>query len=475
MRGTTVFVAGLLIMGLSQLAVAQEIPTEAELEKATPKSQYSPYVSQHFPNRVFWGDTHVHTSLSFDAGFLTTLGPEASYRFARGEEVTSSTGVRAKLSRPLDFLVVSDHSEFIGLPDMLREGDPNLLATATGKRWYKMLQAGGREAVKAAIEAVFAIFERWDFGNMFNPVVPKQQEMLQYEYARSALGLGLKLEDKLGVNPFKFGMIGSTDTHTALSTFDEDNFFGKMPSSEPSRERWNEIFLINQDRTPAASAWQIQAAGIAGVWARENTREALFDAMRRKEVYGSTGPRIIVRVFAGWDFQADEVERPDFALQGYDRGVPMGGTLTRAPVREAAPTFMVRVLRDPDGANLDRIQIIKGWLDGKGELHERIFDVAVSDGRKIGADGRCTTPVGNTVDVPNATYKNTIGDALLMGWWKDPAFNPQERAFYYIRVIQIPSPRWTAYDAKHFNVRMAPNVPMVTQEHTFISPIWYTP
>jgi hypothetical protein len=165
--------------------------------------------------------------------------------------------------------------------------------------------------------------------------------MLQYEYARSALRLGLKLEDKLGVNPFKFGMIGSTDMHTALSTFDEDNIFGKMPSSEPSPERWNEVFLINQDRTPAVSAWQIQAAGIAGGWARENTREALFDAMRRKEVYGSTGPRIMVRVSAGQDFQVDEVERPDFALQGYDRGVPMGGTLTGAPVHEAAPTFMV--------------------------------------------------------------------------------------------------------------------------------------
>jgi Protein of unknown function (DUF3604) len=209
---------------------------------------------------VFWGDTHVHTSFSFDAGFLTTFGPEYSYRFARGEEVTS-TGIRAKLSRPRHFLVVSDHSEFIGLPDMLREGDPNLLATETRKRWYKMIRAGGREAVKAAIEAVFAI-----------------------------LGLGLKLEDKLGVNPFKFGMIGSTDPHTALSTFDEDNFFGKMPSSEPSPERWNEVFLVKPDKTPAMSGWQIQAAGLAAVWVRENTREALFDAMRCKELYASIDP-----------------------------------------------------------------------------------------------------------------------------------------------------------------------------------------
>jgi hypothetical protein len=243
---------------------------------------------------------------------------------------------------------------------------------------------------------------------MFNPAVPKQQEMLQYEFARSALGLGLKLEDKLGVNPFKFGMIGSTDTHTALSTFDEDNFFGKMPSSEPSPERGNEVFVVKPDKTPAASGWHIQAAGLAAVWACENTREALFDAMRRKEVYGTTGPRITVRVFAGWDFQADEVKRPDFALQGYDRGVRMGGTLTRTPRREAAPTFMVRALRDPDGANLDRIQIIKGWLDGKDELDERTFDVAVSDGREIDADGRCTPPVGNTVEYPTPPARTPL-------------------------------------------------------------------
>jgi hypothetical protein len=248
-----------------------------------------------------------------------------------------------------------------------------------------------------------------------------------------------------------------------------------MPSSEPSPERWNEVFLSNADKTPAASGWQIQAAGLAAVWARENTREALFDAMKRKEVYASTGPRITVRVFSGWDFQADEVDRPDFAGQGYARGVPMGGTLTKAPDLASVPAFMVRALRDPDGGNLDRIQVIKGWLDEKDELHERIFDVAVSNGRKIGANGRSETSVGNTVDVPNATYKNTIGDALLTAWWKDPDFNRQQRAFYYIRVIQIPTPRWTAYDAKRFNIKMPDYVPMIVTERAYTSPIWYTP
>jgi hypothetical protein len=598
------------------------------------QGEYSPYVGQDYPNRVYWGDTHHHSSYSFDAGFGNPLGPEISYRFARGEEVTSSQGIRAKLSRPLDFLVVSDHAEFIGLPDLLRAGDPQLLKNPTAARWAKMMKTSSAEASKAAIEAVltifkrdevykdpkvtrsiwekvtsiatkyndpghftafngfewtsapgpgnnlhrvvifrdgaqranqvlpfsafdsenpedlwkylagyeqktggqilaiphngnlsngrmfaltdlmgnpltrqyaenrvrweplaevtqtkgdgethpflssedeFANFERWDFGNMFNPVVPKQPDMLQYEYARSALKLGLKLEKQLGVNPYKFGMIGSTDTHTSLSSFDEDNFFGKLPSSEPSPERWKEVFLLKPDKTPAAAGWQIQAAGIVGVWARENTREALFDAMKRKEVYASTGPRITVRVFAGWDFNSGDLDRPDFAAEGYRRGVPMGGTLAKSPASNTAPTIMIRALRDPDGANLDRVQIIKGWLDGKDELHERIYDVAVSDGRKISSDGRCKTSVGSTVDIPNATYTNTIGAPLLSALWKDPDFNPQERAFYYIRVIQIPSPRWTAYDAKRFGVKMPDYVPMTVTDRVYTSPVWYSP
>ena len=216
-----------------------------------------------------------------------------------------------------------------------------------------------------------------------------------------------------------------------------------------------------------------QASGLAAVWARENTRESIFDAMARKEVYATTGTRLTVRVFAGWDFEPAEVGRPDFAKQGYLRGVPMGGDLTN-PQGEA-PTFMVRALRDPDGANLDRIQIIKGWLEAGGEVHERIFDVAVSGDRKIGANGRCRTPVGDTVNVANATYTNSIGDALLMGHWKDLEFDASQRAFYYVRVIEIPTPRWTAYDAKRFGITMPEEIPMKVQDRAYTSPIWYTP
>jgi hypothetical protein len=216
----------------------------------------------------------------------------------------------------------------------------------------------------------------------------------------------------------------------------------------------------------------VGAAGLAAVWARENTRESIWDAMARKEVFATTGTRLRVRVFAGWDFTEDEIHRPDFAREGYKRGVPMGGDLSNAGGN--TPRFMIRALRDPDGANLDRIQVIKGWLDG-GELHERIYDVAVSDGRRIGQDGRCKTPVGNTVDVADASYTNTIGDAMLASFWTDPDFDPKKRAFYYVRVLEIPTPRWTAFDAKFFGVEMPEGTRMQLQDRAYTSPIWYTP
>ena len=318
----------------------------------------------------------------------------------------------------------------------------------------------------------FADFEIWDTVNTRG--IPNTPDMYPYEYARSALKIGLRLEDKLGVNPFKFGMEGSTDTHSSLTTTREDNYFGKLPNEEPSAKRYKEVFLRDRQKKPVLYAWQLGASGRIGVWARENTREEIFDAMRRKEVYATSGSSIRVRVFGGWDFEADDVERPDFARTGYARGVPMGGDLTNAPDGKA-PSFMIVALRDPDDANLDRVQVIKGWLDKDGKTHERIYDVAVSDGREIGADGRCKTPVGTTVNVADASYTNTIGDPLLRAHWVDPEFDPEQRAFYYVRVIEIPKPRWTAYDAKFFNVKMPNDVPMTVQDRAYTSPIWYTP
>ena len=257
----------------------------------------------------------------------------------------------------------------------------------------------------------------------------------------------------------------------------EDNFFGEFANGLPSPDRWKTpLAMVDNDpsKGPLVSVWNEQAAGLGGVWARENTREAIWDALKRKEVYATTGDRPIVRVFAGWDFAPADLDRPDFAANGYAHGVPMGGNLSKAPAGKR-PVFLVHALRDPDGPNLDRIQIIKGWLGKDGKTQERIFDVAVSGGRKIGPDGRCKTPVGSTVDVANATYTNTIGAAALSAYWKDPAFDATQRAFYYVRVIQIPSPRWTAYDQKRFGIKMPDYVPMTVTDRAYTSPIWYSP
>jgi len=611
-------------------ALGQEWTPDKGQQVEQPKP-YSPYVDQHFPQKVFFGDTHFHSSLSVDSGMVgNRIDLDQAFRFALGEEIVTSSGQRAQLNRPLDFLVVSDHAEYLGLSDLIATGNPELLATDAGKEWYEAMQKGGDaawsqvvlmmedfstgtprfrnaklersvwdrvvdtaskynepgiftafngyewssltngnnlhrvvvfrdgpERVKQIIpfsafdnqdpeglwgfmaryeektggsilaiphngnisngvmfaetvkgkamtrdyaerraryeplmeatqmkgdseahpflspEDEFANFENWDFGNANG--VPKEDKMLQYEYARSALKVGIRLEETLGVNPYKFGLIGSSDTHTSMSTTREDNFFGKLPHLEPSAERYEEVFLRSlEDRSPLVFAWQTGASGLVAAWARENTRESIFDAMARKEVYATSGSRIKVRVFAGWDFKADEVERQDFAKQGYARGVPMGGDLTSAPSGEA-PKFMIIALRDPDNANLDRVQVIKGWLDKNGKTQERIYDVAVSDGRKIGRDGRCKTPVGSTVDIKDASYTNTIGDPMLTAYWVDPDFDPDQRAFYYVRVIEIPKPRWTAYDAKFFGIDMPDDVAMTVQDRAYTSPIWYTP
>jgi hypothetical protein len=317
----------------------------------------------------------------------------------------------------------------------------------------------------------FADYGTWDKGNL-NLSETKTDDMLTHEYARNALKLGLQIEQDLGTNPYKFGMIGSTDSHTSLATADDDNFFGKHSGSEPSPDRMEHPFAKFGDL--AIYGWETLASGYAAVWATENTREALFDAMARRETYATTGPRMLVRFFGGWDFDEGDAETRQPAVAGYRKGVPMGGDLTNAP-RGKSPTFLVAALKDPIGANLDRIQVVKGWIDDDGESHERIYDVAVSDDREIGADGRCRTPVGNTVSVEDASWSNTIGATELIEVWTDPEFDPDLAAFYYVRVIEIPTPRWTAYDSEYFGVDLEEGDSGIHQERAYTSPIWYTP
>jgi hypothetical protein len=623
------FLIAIACLGAAGVAASDELPTkEGVAQVAAPG--FSPYAGRNFPTRVLWGDTHLHTAVSVDAGTMNRVGQEDAYRFARGEEVTSTGGLRAKLSRPLDFLVIADHAEMYGLMPQLLSGDPEVLATEAGKKWYGELTSGDPDRLfKTAMEIVeslsgdvppiksekavrnawqaytaladrynepgrftaligyewtaiggfnlhrnvifrgdasvgnrtvpfsqfdsknpedlwrhlaafeketgaevlaiphngnlsngrmftvetfdgkpltkelatlrarfeplievtqikgdgeshpflspndeFAGYEVWDRSNL-NGTELKTKEMLQWEYARSALKTGLQLERRLGVNPFKFGMVGSTDAHTSLSAVEEDNFFGKHSGVEPSAHRWEHVVIAAPDPKLNVMGWQQAASGYAAVWATENTREAIFDAMKRKETYATTGSRMTVRFFGGWDFTAQDTHTRLPASVGYAKGVPMGGDLRRAPAGKR-PGFLVAAMKDPYSGNLDRIQVVKGWLDQKGQTHEKVYDVAWSGDRKPGADGKLPA-VGNTVDVANATWENSIGAPELIAVWQDPDFDASLSAFYYARIIEIPTPRWTAYEAKRFNITMPPEVPMTTQERGYTSPIWYSP
>jgi hypothetical protein len=629
-----VAVATLALVGTVTFTTAvfaqDQIPSKEAVIDNIVTVEYSPYVGREYPTRVFWGDTHLHTAVSVDAGTMCRLGQEAAFRFARGEEVVTTHGLRAKLSRPLDFIVVADHSEMYGLMPQLLKGDPEILATEMGRRWYDMMSGGDKDQIfAAAMEIVdslskpdppiksdklvrdawqryialadtynepgrftaligyewtaiggfnlhrnvifrgdssvanltvpysqfdsqnpedlwralaafegetgaevlaiphngnlsngrmftvetfdgkrltkeiaalradleplvettqikgdseahpylspndeFADYETWDRSNL-NGTEIKEKNMLRWEYSREALKTGLMLEKKLGINPYKFGMVGSTDAHTALAAVEEENFFGKHSGVEPEPNRWKHVVIEAPDPDLTVMGWQQAASGYAAVWAEENTRESIFDAMKRKEAYATTGSRILVRFFGGWDFDARDAQSRLPAGVGYAKGVPMGGDLHQAPAGKS-PSFLVAAMKDPLSGNLDRIQIIKGWMDEKGDLHEKVYDVVWSGDRQPGADGKVPL-VGNTVDVENATWSNSIGSPELITVWTDPDFDAKERAFYYARVIEIPTPRWTAYEALRFGIEMDEDVPMITTERAYTSPIWYTP
>lgn len=605
-----------------------------------PGKGYSPYAKRSFPSRVYWGDTHLHTGLSLDAGlFGNILGHEDAYRFARGEQIKASSGIQVKLGRPLDWLVITDHSDMMGLATDIQKGAPNILSDPKGKEWHEGFKKGGDAAGKAAFDLIthfaqmkvpeklvkdyspgspvydklwhditstadrfnepgrftaligfewtsvpkgfnlhrnvvlrdngkrarqvtplttqppngttdpldlykwlanyekktggraFALAHNGNLSNgwMFptektyaggvvdknyvrlrakweplyevtqikgdgeaHPVLSpndefadyetlakgnldltelKKPEMLQREYAREALKNGLKLEKKFGTNPYKFGMVGATDSHTGLATAEEENYFGKSTSVEPSKTRASHPFV--KSKLGAVEGYELAASGYQGVWASENTREAIWDAMARKETYATTGPRMVVRFFGGWKFNENDLRSRAPAFRGYEKGVPMGGDLPKRK-RSKAPTFMVYALRDPIGANLDRIQIVKGWTDKKGKTHEKIYDVVWSGNRKPNTKGKLP-PVGNTVDLEAANWANTIGASELATVWTDPNFNRKEKAFYYARVIEIPTPRWVVYDKVRLGAKIPKGAKLIHQERAYTSPIWYTP
>ena len=600
---------------------------------------YSPYAQRNFASRPLWGETHVHTALSMDAGgFGNRLGVREAYRFARGQEVTASSGQKVRLSRPLDWLVVADHSDGLGFITDILAASPLVTKYEQGKRWSKGFNAGGQEAVEATLDLIdtfsqgkmnlemianyspgaenyqtiwddvidaaveynqpgrfttligfewtslvkggnmhrnvifrdgadrvgqvvpfttqppmgstdpldlykylenyeaktggsaqtlahngnlsngimfpvdaqytgrkldkfyveqrakwernyeitqikgdgethsflspddeFADYGTWDVGNL-DLSEAKTDDMLAGEYAREALKNGLALEAKLGTNPYKFGLHGATDAHTSLSTTEENNFFGKHAGYEPRPGRLTHPF--KKTKNGEIFSWQQVASGLTGVWAQENTRESIYDAIHRKEVYATTGSRMLVRFFGGWEYTEKDIRSREPAFAGYAKGVPMGGDLTKAP-KGKRPNFMVYALRDPIGANLDRVQIVKGWLDAEGKTHEKVYDVVWSGDRKP-SKGKLP-PVGNSVDIPSASWTNTIGASELATVWTDPDFDPKERAFYYARVLEIPTPPWYLYDVFRFGVPMPKDAPTSQQDRAYTSPIWYAP
>ncbi|PRY26899.1 uncharacterized protein DUF3604 [Aliiruegeria haliotis] len=622
-------------------AAAQIHPSPESLSGLYPGKAYSPYAERGFPSKVYWGDTHLHTGYSMDAGlFGNTTGHDTAYKFARGEEVMAASGQPARLARPLDWMVLTDHSDGMGLIFDLKDQKPNVMEFEQSRRWAEGLSEGGEASAAAALDLIttfsqgaidpdlmaqyspgsaiyatvwetvvqkaeeynepgvftafigyewtslvkgnnlhrnvvlrdnadralmvepmvtqppvgstdpldlyqwleeyesktggkvlslshngnlsnglmfpteqqytgapidenysrlrhkweplyeftqikgdgethpvlspedeFADYETWDVGNL-DLTEAKTEDMLKREYAREALKQGLALEKKLGVNPYKFGAVGSTDSHTSLTTADSDNYFGKATNAEPSPTRMQHPFTKTDKGT--FEGYELVASGYTGVWAEENSRKALWDAMARKETYATTGPRMMVRFFGGWDYSETDLRSRQPAFAGYERGVPMGGDLRAAPDGAEAPTFMVYALRDPVGANLDRIQIVKGWMDAAGDLHEAVYDVAWSQGREPDADGKLPA-VGNTVDLDAASFTNTIGAPELMTVWTDPDFDAGEAAFYYARVLEIPTPRWVVYDKVRFGVEIPAEAQTSHQERAYTSAIWYGP
>jgi len=591
-----------------------------------------------YPEQVFWGDTHLHTDNSIDAfGFGNRLDAENALRFARGEEVTATKGAKAKLSRPLDFLVIADHSDAMGATKAIMEAPR--IALLTNKfllRWHDMMNESDEGSLRVTAELIdgaakgtlpesltdpeesrertadlwekhgetvdqynepgkFTAFMGFEYtsmpdgdnlhrvvmfregpkkmgdtipygalglqdpeklwaymaayekntggkvlaiphnsnvsnGRMFamnkfdgspidaayvktralrepivevtqikgdsesHPFLSPNDEFADFgvagwdkcnlsctrdmppesyggSYVREALKRGLELTLSVGANPFKFGMIGSTDSHTSLATADENNFFGKHSANEANnKQRAHEP--QNLGTREGRFGWHYLSSGYAAVWATSNTREAIFDAMMRREVYATTGPRMQVRFFGGFDFTANDVA--DLVKTGYSKGVPMGGDLTGGDGE--APKFLISALMDPESGSLDRIQVIKGWVDATGKSQEKIYNVSWSDAdtRELGANGKLTA-VPNTVDLTKGTWDNATGAPELVTFWQDPDFDADQNAFYYVRVLEIPTPTWPVYDALKFKLTLPDDVIKIQQERAYSSPIWYTP
>ena len=354
-------------------------------------------------------------------------------------------------------------NEFLGGPMDARYAERQ----ARNEPVFEMLQTKGTSDTHPTLSPndEFADFEL--FENMINVGQPSQ---ITNGYFRQGVVEGMILEEKLGSNPYKMGLVGGADSHSAYSNNEEFGFHGSHGATDDTPQK-----RLNPGMSPSGEpAAIVSTAGLTAIWAPENTRASLFDSMKAKETYGTSGTFIRLRFFGGWGYANNLTADKDFVKKAYAGGVPMGGDLPANSGNAKAPTFAIWALKDPESGNLDRIQIIKSFVNRWGRAGEKIYDVALADGRKVGADGK-VAPVGNTVDIEKATYTNNIGDSQLSVVWTDPDFDPKQRAAYYVRVMEIPTPRWTTYDSARNNLPLSKLVPATIQERAWSSPIWYTP
>lgn len=621
-RGFQRFFA-LLASSCALTACQQQSPVSADIPARDSGVSTVAKPAEPANRQLLWGDTHLHTRNSADAFETVNANAdlETAYRFAEGLPVRHPrTGAMIRIDRPLDFLVVADHAEMMGIFPRIVEGDAEVLATKGGRElaemysktpttafrstqkldphgppnelisslttpaivqtsWDRQIDAAERHNRPGKFTALIGwewsstpnginlhrvVFtpahgnvarrflplsnydtmrpeDLWKFlrdtrartgadfvaiphnsnfsqGQMWeqsdpdgnpitaayaaermewervvevtqykgtsetHPALSTTDEFAGYEiresmfgngpavpqpgsYVRYGLLEGLAAQARLGINPFAFGLIGSSDSHSGLSSHEEREFFGKSGADLLLEERASNLLASN-------NAWKVSAGGLAAVWADRNDRQAVFDAFRRREVYGTSGPRIALRVFGGVNFTTADRDARDLAAIGYRKGVPMGGELLRS---SRTPALLIQAVKDPTGANLDRVQVIKGWLDDKGVLRQKIFNVAWSGARRLAADGSLPA-VGNTVDLARARYSNSIGATELTTVWRDPEFSADQAAFYYVRVLEIPTPRHQLFDALALGIDPATTgEPLTLQERAWSSPIWYRP
>jgi len=432
--------------------------------------EFTAFIGWEWTSHPGGANLHRNVFTPVGADIARTFRPFSSTESMRPEDLWAWL-VKTRDETGADFIAIPHNPNVsAGLMFQFEDSDGNPIDAdyasrrAEWERIVEMTQIKGDSETHPRLSPTdeFADFETWNFVMLPNGPTP---DPVASEYVRSALRRGLEIEARTGVNPYQFGMIGSTDSHTGLSTSSETAFAGKGQKDSRPALRGNKTGL------GSSRGWDMGAAGLVAVWSPTNTRQAIFDTFKRREVYATTGTRISLRVLAGEDLSLDDLTSATTLADAYQSATPMGGEISGAD----APQILVQALKDPDGANLDRVQIVKGWVDGSGTTHESIFDVAWSDQRSMNEEGKLEA-VGNTVDLETGAYENTIGAPVLSALWSDPEFDASQSAFYYVRVLEIPTPRYSLLNALERGIPVEnTRRPATLQERAYSSPIWFKP